>query len=73
METVAMFGRLLVDVLQRAYNSHMEHAQMRLAPVKPRSWRDIPRAERTRVANDPAAEYGCPAQRSEAYLKLPNN
>jgi hypothetical protein len=33
----------LFDLLQGAYDSHMEQAQMRLAPVKPRSWRDIPR------------------------------
>jgi hypothetical protein len=40
----ARSARLLFDVLQGAYDSHMEQAQMRLAPVKPRSWRDIPRA-----------------------------
>ena len=37
-------ARLLFDALQRAYDIHMERAQMRLAPVKSRSWRDIPRA-----------------------------
>jgi hypothetical protein len=40
---VVMLHRLF-DVLQGAYESHMERAQMRLAPVTPRSWRDIPRA-----------------------------
>lgn len=37
-------ARLLFRVLQGAYDSHMEQTQMRLAPVKPRSWRDIPRS-----------------------------
>jgi hypothetical protein len=37
-------ARLLSGALQGAYDTHMERAQMRLAPVKPRSWRDIPRA-----------------------------
>lgn len=37
-------GHLLLDALRRAYEAHIERAQMRLAPVKPRSWRDIPRA-----------------------------
>jgi hypothetical protein len=45
---VARYGRfcghLLLAALRRAYEVHMENAQMRLAPVKPRSWRDIPRA-----------------------------
>jgi hypothetical protein len=48
VEAVAMHGRrsarLLFGMLQGAYDSHMERAQMRLAPVRPRSWRDIPRA-----------------------------
>jgi hypothetical protein len=47
VEAVATRGRrsahLLFDALQGAYDTHMERAQMRLAPVKPRSWRDIPR------------------------------
>jgi hypothetical protein len=47
IEAVAMCGRrsahLLFDLLRGAYDTHMERAQMRLAPVKPRSWRDIPR------------------------------
>ena len=34
----------LFDVLHGAYDNHMERAQMRLAPVKPRSWRGIARA-----------------------------
>jgi hypothetical protein len=37
-------GRLVLEALQRAYDIHMERAQMRLAPAKSRSWRDIPRA-----------------------------
>jgi len=37
-------SRLVLDALQHAYDSHTERAQMRLAPAKPRSWRDIPRA-----------------------------
>jgi hypothetical protein len=37
-------GSLVLDVFQRAYDTHMERAQMRLAPAKSRSWRDIPRA-----------------------------
>ena len=45
VEPAAMCGRrsahLLFDTLQGAYDSHMEHAQMRMAPVKSRSWRDI--------------------------------
>jgi hypothetical protein len=48
VEAAAMGGRrsahLLFDALQGAYDIHMERAQMRLAPVKLRSWRDIPRA-----------------------------
>jgi hypothetical protein len=45
---VAMCGRrsahLLFDLLEGVYDTHLERAQMRLAPVKPRSWHDIPRA-----------------------------
>jgi len=37
-------GRPVLKALQRAYDTHMERAQMRLAPAKSRSWRDIPRA-----------------------------
>jgi hypothetical protein len=48
VEAAAMCGRrsahLLFAALQGAYDIHMERAQMRLAPVKSRSWRDIPRA-----------------------------
>jgi hypothetical protein len=48
VEAVAMYGRrsahLLFDVLQGAYHTHTERVQMRFAPIKPRSWRDIPRA-----------------------------
>jgi hypothetical protein len=48
VEAAAMCGRrsahLLLDVLQGAYDTHMERSQMRLTPAKPRSWRDIPRA-----------------------------
>jgi hypothetical protein len=48
VEAAAMRGlqsaHLLLDALQGAYDTHMERAQMRLAPVRPRSWRDIPRA-----------------------------
>jgi hypothetical protein len=48
VEAVAGWGHrsahLMSDVLQGAYDTHMERVQMRLAPVKPRLWRDIPRA-----------------------------
>ena len=48
VEAAAMCGRrsahLLFEALQGAYDGHLERAQMRLAPVKSRSWRDIPRA-----------------------------
>jgi hypothetical protein len=48
VEAAAMSGRrsahLLFDALHGAYDIHTERAQMRLAPFKPRSWRDIPRA-----------------------------
>jgi hypothetical protein len=48
VEAVTIYVRhsahLLIDVLQGVYDTHMEHAQMRLAPGKPRSWRNIPRA-----------------------------
>jgi hypothetical protein len=48
VEAVAIYGRrsahLLIDVLQVVYDAHMERAQMRLAPRKPRSSRNIPRA-----------------------------
>ena len=48
VEAAAMCGRrsthLLFDALHGAYDDHMERAQMRLAPIKSRSWRDIPRA-----------------------------
>jgi hypothetical protein len=37
-------GNLVLDALQHAYDTHMERAQMRLAPAKSRSWRDISRA-----------------------------
>jgi hypothetical protein len=37
-------GTLVLEALQRAYETHMERAQMRLAPAKSRSWHDIPRA-----------------------------
>lgn len=47
-ETVLRFGRsigqVLVEPLWRAYDIHTERALMRLAPDKPRSWRDIPHA-----------------------------
>ncbi len=49
VEAAAMCGRrgahLLFDALQGAYDTHMERAEMRFAPVKSRSWRDIPRAD----------------------------
>jgi hypothetical protein len=38
-------ANLLFDALEGAYHTHMERVQMRLAPVNPRSWREIPRAE----------------------------
>ena len=37
-------GGLVLEALQRAYGTHLERAQMRLAPAKSRSWHDIPRA-----------------------------
>jgi hypothetical protein len=37
-------GSLALEALQRAYDTHMERSQMRLAPAKSRSWRDIPHA-----------------------------
>jgi hypothetical protein len=37
-------GHLLVEAVQGAYNRHVERAQMRLAPLKLRSWSEIPRA-----------------------------
>ena len=36
-------GHLLVEAVQSAYDSHMARTQMRLAPLKIRSWREIPR------------------------------
>jgi hypothetical protein len=47
-------AHLLFDALLGAYDSHMEQAQMRLAPIKPRSWRDIPRAGRRLAHRTPA-------------------
>jgi len=48
VEETAMCGRrgahLLFGALLGAYHVHMERSQMRLAPAKSRSWRDIPRA-----------------------------
>jgi len=48
VEAAAMCGRrsahLLFEALHGAYDGHMERAQMRLAPIKSRSWRDIARA-----------------------------
>jgi hypothetical protein len=43
-------GSLVLGALQHAYDTHMERSQMRLAPARPRSWRDIPRA---------GAHHGC--------------
>jgi hypothetical protein len=43
-EHIRRGGQLLVEVLQGAYDAHMDRAQMRLAPLKLRSWREIPRA-----------------------------
>lgn len=37
-------GHLLVEALLGAYDSHMERTQMRFAPIKFRSWCEIPRA-----------------------------
>lgn len=37
-------GRLALEALQRAYDAHLERSQMRLAPARSRSWREIPRA-----------------------------
>jgi ribosomal protein L34E len=34
-------AHFLFELLQGAYNTHAERAQMRLAPVKSRSWREI--------------------------------
>jgi hypothetical protein len=48
IEAGVTYGRhgahLLFEALHGAYDIHMERAQMRLAPVRPRSWREIPRA-----------------------------
>jgi hypothetical protein len=59
VEAVAKYGRrnahLLFDMLQGAYDTHMERAQMRLAPVKQRSWCDIhgaPGARRDRSVRE---------------------
>jgi hypothetical protein len=45
IEAAVTHGRrgahFLFEVLQNAYEAHMERAEMRLAPVKPRSWREI--------------------------------
>ncbi len=47
VQALAMYGlrsaRLLFDVLQAAYDAHMERSQMRLAPIESRSWRGISR------------------------------
>lgn len=37
-------GHLLVQSVHRAYDARRERAQMRFAPTKARSWRDVPRA-----------------------------
>jgi hypothetical protein len=45
IEFIVNHGRrgahFLFEVLKGAYDTHMERAEMRLAPVKPRSWREI--------------------------------
>ena len=41
VEAVVRGAHFLFDVLQGAYNTHVERAEMRFAPVKPRSWREI--------------------------------
>jgi hypothetical protein len=45
IEAVVTYGRrgaqFLFEALQGVFDTHMERAQMRLAPVKPRSWREI--------------------------------
>ena len=45
VEAVATHGRrsghLVFDVLHGAYDTHSESAQMRLTPVKPRTWHEI--------------------------------
>jgi hypothetical protein len=65
VEAAAMCGRrsahLLFDALQGAYDTHRERVQMRLAPVKSRSWRDIPRA-RAQVLSPPAVSMNRPAR-----------
>lgn len=54
-------AHLLVDVLQGAYDSHMEQAQMRLAH-KPRSGVIFHAPEPTRVGIASVAEHGCLAR-----------
>ena len=55
-ETAVTSGRrcanLLFDALERAHHTHMERSQMRLAPVNPRSWREI-QAQKDRYRRRP--------------------
>lgn len=41
VETMVRGAHFLFEILQGAYNTHVERAEMRFAPVKPRSWREI--------------------------------
>jgi hypothetical protein len=36
-------AELWLRALERAYDTHLERVQMRLAPLKSRSWRDVQR------------------------------
>jgi hypothetical protein len=45
-------GYLLVLSARHVYNTHEEKIQMRLAPTKPRSWRDVRRAAVSRRHTD---------------------
>ncbi|HEY2532374.1 MAG TPA: hypothetical protein VGJ20_31335 [Xanthobacteraceae bacterium] len=68
IEAVVTYGRhgshFLFEVLQDAYATHKEKVQMRLAPVKPRSWREnLP--EPTTIAPDPGTDRTSRAQGHE--------
>ena len=75
-EAVATYGRrsahLLFNVLHGGYDAHMERAQMRLTPVRSRTWREIARAGANTNAAQPSAQTGEPIM-SIASLKTPSN
>lgn len=45
-------GDLLALTVRHIYDTHEEKTQMRLAPTKPRSWRDVRRAVAGRRQTD---------------------